>query len=189
MSNRLSMSAAGLAVLLTVKAAVAGQLDNGIGATRQHDYSRAFVLLQPLARRGNAIAQFNLALMYDEGNGVPQNYAKAFRWYLRAAENGLVQAQYAAGYYYAWGRGMKQDVVRAHMWLNIAAANGLAHADVERDNEQSHMTRAQIREAQRLAAAWQARHPYRLTCSPRQCARPSWLPKADWYSPFYWRGL
>jgi len=168
---------------------MAGQLETATSAYHHGDYRSAFSQLNPLARGGNAVAQFNLGLMYDEGKGVPQSYAHAFKWYLRAAENGLVQAQYTVGYYYRWGRGMKQNVVRAHMWLNLAAAGGLAHADVERNEEELQMTRAQILEAQRLAVSWLARHPKPFACKPHQCPRPNWLPRADWYSPFYWHGL
>ena len=178
-----------LGFFLSAQAAAAGSLEIGVSAYGHGDYRRAFTVLKPLAHRGNAIAQFNVGLMYDEGKGVPQSFALAFKWYARAAENGLAQAQYTLGYNYRWGRGVKQNVVRAHKWLNIAASSGVRHADQERYDEEQVMTRAQIAEAQSLAVTWRARHPRVLHCGPRQCARPSWLPKADWYSPFYWRGL
>jgi TPR repeat protein len=35
------------------------------------------------------VAQANLAFMYSDGNGVPQNDKEAFEWYLKAAERSL----------------------------------------------------------------------------------------------------
>jgi TPR repeat protein len=37
---------------------------------------------------GYADAQYNLALMYNNGEGVPQDYALAVEWYRKAAEQG-----------------------------------------------------------------------------------------------------
>lgn len=189
MNTKLLICAAAISFGLAVAPANAGQLEDGVSAYGHRDYTAAFNLLKPLARNGNAIAQFNIALMYDEGNGVPQSYANAFKWYLRAAESGLIQAQYTAGYCYRKGRGIKLNVVRAHMWLNLAASGGLRHADIERDQEQLVMTRAQIAEAQERATAWRSSHRKPWNCGKHQCPRPSWLPKPDWYSPFYWQGL
>ena len=36
----------------------------------------------------NAIAQFNLGYMYDQGEGVPQDYKLAVEWHRKAAEQG-----------------------------------------------------------------------------------------------------
>lgn len=37
---------------------------------------------------GNANAQYNLALCYKKGIGVPQSEADAVKWFLKAAEQG-----------------------------------------------------------------------------------------------------
>ena len=44
--------------------------------------------LKAIAEQGDATAQFNLGLMYDTGEGVPENDAEAVRWYRMAAEQG-----------------------------------------------------------------------------------------------------
>ena len=46
------------------------------------------------AEQGNIKAQYNLALMYYKGEGVPQNYEEAIKWYNKAAEQGNIKAQY-----------------------------------------------------------------------------------------------
>ena len=46
-----------------------------------------------LQRWGARLAQFILGIMYDFGNGVPENDTDAIRWYRRAAEQGNAKAQ------------------------------------------------------------------------------------------------
>ena len=48
-------------------------------------------LLRRQAEQGDAEAQFNLGLMYTNGDGVPQDYQEAVSWYRKAAERVLGQ--------------------------------------------------------------------------------------------------
>ena len=65
---------------------------------------------------------------------------------------------------YATGRGVPQDYVQAHMWFNLAASRltgDRRETGVEnRDRAARQMTPAQIADAQRLARAWAAAHPF-----------------------------
>jgi len=61
------------------------------------------------AEQGVAEAQFNLGLMYYNGQGVRQDYAEAVRWYRQAAEQGNAEAQNNLGAMYAIGQGVRQD--------------------------------------------------------------------------------
>ena len=45
------------------------------------------------AAQGNASAQFNLGVIYDQGRGVPQDYAEAIKWYRLAAAQGYAGVQ------------------------------------------------------------------------------------------------
>ena len=47
-----------------------------------------FLKTKTLAEQGYAKAQFNLGVMYYQGDGVLRNYAKALEWYKQAAEQG-----------------------------------------------------------------------------------------------------
>ncbi len=40
------------------------------------------------AEQGNANAQYNLGVMYQQGWGVPRDYKKAVKWFRLAAEQG-----------------------------------------------------------------------------------------------------
>ena len=46
-----------------------------------------------LAKQGNADAQYNLARMYFNGNGVTEDIQKALDWFQKAAEQGNTEAQ------------------------------------------------------------------------------------------------
>ena len=104
------------------------------------------------AKQGNAVAQYNLGVMYQQGKGVPKNDKTAGKWYTLAAEQGDADAQSNLGWMYYNGRGVLQDYVRAHMWFNIAASLG-DKDDVPkyRDEVEGDMTSAQIAKAQNLA--------------------------------------
>ncbi|CNP68956.1 TPA: sel1 repeat family protein [Neisseria gonorrhoeae] len=76
------------------------------------------------AEQGNAAVQFNLGVMYENGQGVRQDYVQAVQWYRKASEQGDAQAQYNLGLMYYDGRGVRQDLALAQQWLGKACQNG-----------------------------------------------------------------
>ena len=85
--------------------------------------------LHALAEQGDAVAQFNLGVMYENGRGVPQDDAYAGGWYRLAADQGYADAQFNLGIMYAFGVGMPQDYAEAVRWYRLAADQG--HADAQ----------------------------------------------------------
>jgi TPR repeat protein len=126
----------------------------GFGAYDRGDYDTALKEWRPLAEQGLSQAQYNLGLMYAEGEGVAQDYQEAVRWYRLAAEQDHASGQFSLGAMYIAGHGVPKDYVLAHMWVNLAAAKGIKRAVTARDLLEILMTPAQIAEAQRLARAW-----------------------------------
>jgi len=108
--------------------------------------------MKALADQGNAEAQFNLALMYDIGEGVPENYAEAFKWYRKAADQGLALAQSNLGLMYGTGKGVPENSIRAYVWWSMAKTQGNANAATNIDILKSDMTPQQIADGQALAA-------------------------------------
>ena len=106
------------------------------------------------ADQGDASAQHNLAVMYDNGQGVTQDYAQAVKWYRLAADQGYASAQSNLGVMYSNGQGVPQDYVQAHKWYNLAAAQGDADGAKNRDLVAKRMTPQQIERAQELARNW-----------------------------------
>ena len=123
----------------------------GLAAAQSGDYATALREWKPLAEQGTAFAQYNLGLMYHNGQGVPQDYETAVKWFRLAAEQGDAIAQYNLGLMYALGNGVIQDNVYAHMWWNIAASSGNKMASKNRDIVAKRMTPADISAAQNLA--------------------------------------
>src|SRR5919106_1454360 len=108
--------------------AAAEPLEDAIAAARKGDYATALHLFRPLAGQGNAVAQYNLGMMYSLGRGVPRDYAVAVSWYLKAADQGDASAQYNLGVMYSIGQGVRPDPVAAVSWYRKAAEQGHAGA-------------------------------------------------------------
>ena len=70
----------------------AGDVRAGIDAWAAQNYDEAIRIWRPLADRGDADAQYNLAQAYFLGRGVPQNMTLAEQWYERAARQGHPEA-------------------------------------------------------------------------------------------------
>ncbi len=60
--------------------------EDGLGVER--DYPRAVVLYQDAANHGAIRGEFNLAVLYSSGRGVPLDYVSAYMWFSRAASAG-----------------------------------------------------------------------------------------------------
>ena len=80
------------------------------------------------AEQGDARAQFNLGIMYDNGEGVLKDEAEAVKWCRLAAKQGYVDAQFMLGNIYGSGIGVPQDDVEAARWFRMAAEQGHAEA-------------------------------------------------------------
>lgn len=89
-------------------------------------HQEAFSLYQQLADFGHAKAQFNLGVMYDQGQFVTQDYAQAVFWYLKAAEQGNANAQYNLAHKYKVGQGVIKDDTKAAYWYRRAAEEASA---------------------------------------------------------------
>ena len=125
--------------------------NKGLTAAQSGDFATALKEWKPLAEEGNAAAQNNLGLMYENGWGVPQDDKEAVRLYRLAAEQGYADAQGNLGVMYVFGKGVTKDFVYAHMWGNIALMNGNERGELVRGHVAEKMTSSQIEEAQRLA--------------------------------------
>lgn len=90
--------------------------DEGVKAYKNGDYKTAFKEWKPLAEQGDATAQYNLGLMFANGEGVAQDYKQSVSWFSKAAEQGVAEAQYNLGVTYAKGRGVAQDYKQVVSW-------------------------------------------------------------------------
>ena len=70
------------------------------------------------------MAQYNLCLMYLNGNGVAKDSTQAAIWCRKAAEQGLVKAQLMIGSMYWVGDGVAKDAKQTAIWYRKAADQG-----------------------------------------------------------------
>lgn len=73
------------------------------------------------AQAGDADAQYNLAICYDEGKGTSKDEKQAAHWYAQAAEQGDADAQFSLGVCYHEGKGVDKDDEKAiELWTKAA---------------------------------------------------------------------
>ena len=120
--------------------------------------SQKFFYAKRAAERGNARAQFDLGLMYANGNGVAKNEAEALKWFSKAAQNnfykpvsvkrvvkrkkisqqfifaknaaakGNVRAQFDLAMMYSKGNGVRKNEKLAFNYFHKAARNNSIEA-------------------------------------------------------------
>ncbi|THJ23047.1 MAG: sel1 repeat family protein [Nitrospira sp. CG24E] len=122
------------AVLLIVACATGAAADSyedAVSAYERGDYTRAAQLLRPFAEQGDALAQYNLGVLYRKGRGVPQDDVQARQWYEKAAVQGQAKAQFNLGTLYFNGEGVAKDYQQALRWFRLAADQGEAVAQTK----------------------------------------------------------
>jgi len=86
--------------------------------------SQKFFYAQRAAERGNVAAQFDLGLMFAQGNGVVKNERLAFKYFHKAARKNHTEAKFYMGLSFAQGRGVKKQSQLARYWFKLAAKAG-----------------------------------------------------------------
>ena len=89
--------------------------------------------LEKAAEQGNANAQTNLAILFEEGRGVAQNLEVAAEWYEKAARSvpPNTTALTKLGLMYFSGRGVGQNYTRAAELYSVAHAIGDSHFQMQ----------------------------------------------------------
>ena len=93
---------------------------NSLNQQNVKNYSKVL----SFAQRGDAVAQFDLAIMYATGNGVRKSEKEAFNWFHKAALNNHTEAKYYMGLSFLKGRGVKRQPHLARQWFKRAAKAG-----------------------------------------------------------------
>lgn len=98
--------------------------DEGLQALLDGNYAEAYCRWKPIAAQGDVDAQYNLAWLYANGNGMTVDVGKALYWWEKAAETGHADAEFAMGLAYTTGEGIKRDMQAAIAWFIKAAQHG-----------------------------------------------------------------
>jgi len=80
------------------------------------------------AERGDVHAQMQMAFMYENGHGVPEDGAQAIEWYRKAAAQGDRDAGFWIAYLYKDGHGTPKNMEEAVRWYKWAAEKGDSRA-------------------------------------------------------------
>jgi len=110
------------------------QAAQGNVTVAQNDYAVELILQQKhikqavswlhKAAKSDAMAQFNLGLMYARGEGITPNDDEAVHWWKKAEKNNSAKAKMLLGLFYNLGRGVGRSEKEAVYWYQQAAKLG-----------------------------------------------------------------
>ncbi|MBE7010279.1 MAG: sel1 repeat family protein [Ruminococcaceae bacterium] len=112
------------------KQEAAAWLKKGLSLHKSQAYAEAVPAYEQAAALGDAGAQNNLGILYENGQGVIRDEERAFGYYLLAAKQGNVYGQRNVAKCYKNGKGTKVDFTEAVSWLMTADAQHDAEACV-----------------------------------------------------------
>lgn len=75
----------------------------------------------PKAEAGDAEAEFQVANMYESGDGAKKDPQQTLNWLIKAADQGHAKARYKLGWMYANGLTVRQDYFLAAKYYRLAA--------------------------------------------------------------------
>ena len=94
-------------------------------------YDEAIPLLEEGLASGNRVANFVLADLLMNGEGIEADPQRAFEMYQAMVQDDFGIAQLEIGKAYAKGRGVEQNLDEALRWFKLAQANGIEDAAAE----------------------------------------------------------
>jgi TPR repeat protein len=125
----MQFSCAAVIALGALTGVARADMKSGVAAYQAGDYKTAHREFTEQAEKGNAVAQFNLAILYLTGRGVARDVPKSVEWHLKAAAQDLPAAEHGLGVIYYQGVGVKQDYGQALEWFRRAAARGFPDSE------------------------------------------------------------
>lgn len=124
------------------------------------NYVQAAQCYTEAAEQGHSRAQLNLATLYEHGQGVARDQGKALTWLTKAASLGNADAQYRLGVQQhlacrTGGPGLAvEGRIEALKWVRLSASQGCHGAVDACEFVALGMTREEVAESERRAAAF-----------------------------------
>lgn len=131
--------------------------DNGLGV--ETNVAEALSWYRKAAEQNDPDAQTLLGLHFMTGMGVETNEWEAAKWFRKAAYQNNANAQSCLSRCYVFGQGVAKDFVQAYKWALLAAKKGNDDAKQRLPQFLQVLKPAQIEEAQKLAAQFEAVQP------------------------------
>ena len=117
-----------LIFILALNPVYAQDFNAGVDAYLNGDYKKAFDIWDPLATGGDAVAMFNIGVLYSQGLGVPEDLEQGVNWYRQSAIKGYAPAQFNLGVAFREGKGIRKSSEKASQWFRAAAEQDHRHA-------------------------------------------------------------
>jgi uncharacterized protein len=117
-----------LAVVLGGVSPARADLAEAEAAYKRRDFATALRLLTVEAERGDIDAQFRLAFLHANGEGVAPDQSQATRWFHRATDKLDPGAQFNVAVMYFEGKLLPKDPVLAAYGFRRSAARGDSEA-------------------------------------------------------------
>lgn len=111
--------------------------------------------LAELLRKANnkdAEAQYQLALRYQSGDGIPQDISEAFYWFQQSSERNQPQAMHQLAKMYLQGQGIEINTTEGIYWLTKLATQGNPEAQFELGKQ--YQTLKNYPTSQQMAEIW-----------------------------------
>jgi len=114
--------------LLSSTATLSNDLELGIYQLNRGEFQEAIAQFRPLVAEGYSPGQYQMALVYQHGYGVPKNAIKALELFQLAADQNYPDAQFELALLYTEGKYVKKDLTKAFTLTEKAAKKDLAGA-------------------------------------------------------------
>jgi TPR repeat protein len=108
-------------VAFYISSAVADDLNAGFVKLSEGQPDEAVKLWVPLAESGDKVAQASLGLLYQTGQGVPQDQLRAVELFRQSAKQGYPFAFTALANSYHEGMGVEKSLRKALYWFLLSA--------------------------------------------------------------------
>ncbi len=114
------------------------------------------------AEQKHPLAQFNLGVMYAEGQGVPSDKSQSLLWFDRAAHLGDAAAQYRLGILHhrasldRFPANASESRIEAYKWLQLSDVQGYRDSDMAWGLVTLQMTTEEVADGNRRVADFAA---------------------------------
>lgn len=120
-----------IAVLLAGAGVAKAELASGIELFERAEFDAAAEVLAPLAKAGDAKAQYVLGIMYLNEMVKPPSETAAVEHLSKSGDSGFEKAQVELARMYREGHGVKQDFAKSFLWSKKAAEAGDVGAQLQ----------------------------------------------------------
>ncbi|MCG8432509.1 MAG: sel1 repeat family protein [Gammaproteobacteria bacterium] len=100
---------------------VKSQFNLAVMLNSRGQHTEAVRWYRKAASGGHDLAQYNLAVMYYNGDGIAQDYETAAQWLQRSAKRGNADAQFLLGKMYFAGQGVPRNLAKEAEWYRAAS--------------------------------------------------------------------